>query len=174
MEELKNLCDYYELPNKGKKGAIIERIKHFLQTGEILSTKKLPQISLAQKGKDYPLKSSTLIVKGAYKNDLATRKFFQKLIGEYFHFTAFGQDWISDRWQRGKPPTYGEFAKYWEQESEKRKNSLAKPKEEWAYISFLQKFQKEHSNGSKQQAMTAWEKVRAEKVAKVKSLLMTR
>lgn len=173
MQEIKDLCKIYDLPCQDKKGIIIDRIKHFMQTGEVLPKKKVPPISFAKKDVTYPLKPNTLILKGAYRNNLKTRKFFQTLIGELFHFTAFGQDWILDRWQRGKPPTYIEFAKYWQQQYVHRKKSVAKPKQEWAYLSFMQRFQKNQPLASKVQATVAWEKTRAEKVAKVRSILLS-
>lgn len=129
-------------------------------TGEILQPKKIPTISKAETGKKYPLKPDTLILYGAYKNDLTTRNFFKKLIGEHFHFTAFGQDWIAKRWQQGKPPTYSEFAKAWQKEYLKRKSSKANPKKEWAYLNFLQRFLTQHPNASKQQLALAWKKER--------------
>jgi len=39
---------------------------------------------------------------------------------------------------RGDPPTYLEFAQMWAAEYEKRKSRPAAPKEEWAYIRFMQ------------------------------------
>ena len=50
-----------------------------------------------RKGKKYPLQPKTKILIGAYKNDLATRLFFKELIGDHFHFTTFGIDWINER-----------------------------------------------------------------------------
>lgn len=171
MQELRELSEYYQLPTKAKKGLLIDRIKHFLQTGKMLNSQKIPQKSFAEKGTIYPLKPDTLILKGAYKNDLKTRKFFQKLIGEHFHFTAFGQDWISERWFQGKPPTYSEFAKYWQKENKQRQKQEAKPKQEWAYLSFIQRFLKECPTATKKQITTAWKKMRAAKIAEVKSTL---
>lgn len=157
MQELRDLCEKYALPNKGKKQALIARVVHFVETGEIITEPKLPAISKAKKGVDYPLKPHTLILKGSYKNDLKTRLFFKELIGEYFHFTAFGQDWIYERWLEGKPPTYQEFAEMWKVEYAKRKKWGTTPKEEWAYINFTQKFMGEHPNAYRARLLKAWE-----------------
>ena len=96
MEELRNLSNELSLSNKGKKLELIIRIVHFLQTGEKLSSLKFPSISCA-KDKNVLLLLTSLMLKGAYKNDLKTRLFFKSIIGEYFHFTAFGIDWLNER-----------------------------------------------------------------------------
>ena len=56
------------------------------------------------------------MLKGGYKNDLKTRIFFKSIIGDYFHFTAFGIDWLKEQWMKGEPPTYKKFADMWTKE----------------------------------------------------------
>jgi hypothetical protein len=104
LKELKEACQILALPASGQKGEIIQRIYSFCEKGIVLTPSKVPEVSIAKK---------TLILKGAYKNDAKTRAFLKSMIGEHFHFTAFGQDWIKERWLAGNPPTYKEFADYW-------------------------------------------------------------
>lgn len=68
----------------------------------------------------------------------------------------------------GNPPSYLEFANFWEEEYQKRKNSTKKPKKEWAYICFLQRQDK---SLSAVQMKKAWEKHRKEDVKRVIELL---
>lgn len=160
MQELKSLINRFSLENKGKKGELIDRLLHYLYTGKKLTSKKFPEASLAKPGKIYPLAPKTLMLKDAYKNDLETRLFFKKLIGDHFHFTAYGIDWLNERWQKGKPPTYREFADMWQKEYIERKSKRAAPKEEWAYISFVQDFLDHCPNSSRTKIMTAWKNER--------------
>jgi hypothetical protein len=97
--------------------------------------------------------------------------FFKNLIGKHFHFTAAGQDWINDRWQKGKPPTYAEFAKFWQAHYEKSLKTAANPRKEWAYLNFMQRFQKEHPQASRVEMTQAWNKTRSELAAKAKTVL---
>ena len=113
------------------------------------------------------LDKETLMLKGAYKNDLKTRLFFKQLIGEYFHFTAFGIDWLNDRWMEGKPPTYQEFAEMWHKEYEKRKKTPVPPKEEWAYINFVQNSLSISPTASQESINHAWECERQKQKAKL-------
>ena len=109
MGELKALCQKLHLPYSCKKGQIIDTIKHFVSTGKVLEIPEIPTISKAVKKQSVALAPDTRMLLGSYKNDAKTRAFFKKLIGNHFHFTAFGIDWLNERWQAGKPPTYQEL-----------------------------------------------------------------
>lgn len=121
VEELANICLQLSLPNKGKKISLIARILHFIRSGQIIIESKVPAISKARRGVIYVKSSTALMLKGNYKNDLQSRIFFKNLIGEHFHFTAFGIDWLNERWLSGNPPTYQEFANMWQEEYQKTK-----------------------------------------------------
>lgn len=111
------------------------------------------------------------MLKGSFKNDLKTRMFLKELIGNYFHYTAYGIDWIKDRWMQGLPPTYEQFAAYWQNEYLARKTTKAALKPEWAYLNFLDRYQKHHPTGSKKDAIVAWNIERQLHVDTVKKML---
>lgn len=171
MNQLKSVCEKLTLDSSGKKGELIERIITFLKTGNKITAPAMPAISKAKSGAHYPLAPHTFMLSGAYVNDLATRNFFKSLIGEHFHFTAYGIDWLNERWMAGKPPTYAEFADFWEAERLRRKKQKPNPKDEWAYINFLQDYYAKHSNASKTDATVAWKVKQREMVEKVMSIL---
>jgi len=171
VSELKEVCTQLNLPLQGKKGDLIHRIQTFVQTGQIVILKSLPDVSKAQKGVEYPLLPETLALYGSYKNDQRTRAFMKTLVGDHFHFTAFGQDWMKERWQAGNPPTYREFAEFWQAEYVRRQTKKASPKQEWAYLTFIQKYLAEHPQASKNTIVVEWEKVRTLKVNKAKRIL---
>ncbi len=160
VSELKDLALKLSLTEKGTKMTLIMRILHFLETGQKLTLPKFPTSSCAKRGQNYPLGEKELMLKGAYKNDLKTRLFFKQFIGEYFHFTAFGIDWLNERWMKGNPPTYQEFSKMWQTEYQKRKEAPAAPKKEWAYIRFVQKFLLSSPTARRENIYQAWESER--------------
>lgn len=160
--ELKDVAIRLCLSNKGNKMIIIMRILHFLETGQKLTLPKFPEKSCAKRGSYYSLGQNEFMLKGAYRNDLKTRKFFKQLIGDHFHFTAFGIDWLNERWMEGNPPTYNEFAVMWQEEYQKRKNMPVVPKEEWAYINFVQKYLVNFPNAAKELINHVWECERQE------------
>jgi hypothetical protein len=155
--ELRDLAEKLALSQKGNKKEIILRILHYVKTGENLSAPKFPSVSCAERGKKYPIEENGKILRGAYKNDLETRLFFKKILGSHFHFTAFGIDWLNDRWMEGNPPTYREFAEMWQQEYERRKIDSVPPKEEWAYINFVRAY----PPASREETLAAWEEERS-------------
>lgn len=171
MQQLKTICKRYTLDTIGNKGDLIERIITFIANGKKISVPSLPDASKAQQGKTYPLAPKTLILSGSYTNNLATRNFFKKLIGDHFHFTAYGNDWLTSRWMSGNPPTYQEFADYWENERVQRTQKKPNPKKEWAYINFLQDFYTQHPKAQKSVAMAAWKTKQQEMVELVWSML---
>lgn len=173
VDELRDLCTEFRFINKGKKIALIARILHFIKTGDVIHEPKIPDISRAKRGHVYPLLSDTLIVHGAYKNDLRTRLFFKQLIGEHFHFTAFGIDWLNDCWMSGNPPTYQVFADMWQAEYLRRQSAGSNPKTEWAYINFAQALIRDYPNASHAFIIDAWKKEREKQVGIVHDILST-
>ncbi len=157
ISELKDICHRLNLPPAGRKLDLITRIMSFLRTGKVAVPPMMPEISKAKKGHEYPLTPKAKMLLGSYKNDLKTRKFMKTLVGEHFHFTAYGQDWLKVKWLAGEPPTYSDFAAYWQKEYERRKNRKAAPKLEWAYLNFAQQFRELHPKASVNEIGKAWE-----------------
>lgn len=181
VAELEELCKQYGLQIRVpapllKKPTLIKAIMTFVSTGERITYKVfLPKSSCAPKGSvSIDLMPSARILFGAYKNDLKTRIFMQKLVGAHFHFTVYGHEWIKERWMQGNPPTYQEFAEFWQSEYEARKEHIESPlKREWAYLNFLRDYRHEHPDTSQQKLNALWEKARAEKVVYAKELLLS-
>jgi hypothetical protein len=171
MAELKKVCKKLKISDAGKKAQLIKRIVIFIQTGRVMPLPKIPASSRVQNYPIQNLEPHALMLYGEYKNDAKTRAFFKKLIGSYFHFTAFGIDWLNDRWIQGKPPTYQEFADYWIKEKKQRILKKAKPKDEWAFIKFMQCMKKEEPNATKDDLMHAWKRLQANKAQLVDKLL---
>lgn len=162
-DEVKHCSEYLGLPTSGTKGEMIARILQFIKEGTILAKPPLPAASKAQRGASYPFAPDTLILKGSYKCSQDTRAFLKQLVGPHFHFTCYGQNWIRDRWQQGNPPTYAEFALFWEKERIARKNKEATPNREWAYLHFAKAFKQSNPTATTKDLANNWHLVRAQK-----------
>ena len=171
VNELKLFCDLLDLPFKGEKIILIKNIKYYILTGKVPEVKTMPDISQAKTKVVYPLLPNTKILYGSFKNDLKTRNFLKTLIGNHFHYTAFGIDWIKEKWFSGEPLTYAEFATYWQSEYLIRQETKGPLKPEWALLNFLERYQNTNPNTSKIEAMTAWKKVRKEQFYIAKAIL---
>ncbi|MEQ9116183.1 MAG: DUF6434 domain-containing protein [Rickettsiales bacterium] len=167
MEELKELKDKYSIKASGKKGEVIKGILAFF-SGDTVAAKAIPKASIAKPEDNLSLNSEALILKNLYKNNDETREFMKQLAGEDFHFTAAGQDWIKNRWMEGNPPTYKEFAEFWKGYKVSKKE---KPKDEWAYLNFIQQQSKLNSKLSMNKIKAKWAKHRMEQVNKAKEII---
>ena len=129
MAELQEGCRILGLPDAAKKRTHRKNNDVYSHWHHNAIARKFPMISRASlRQAPQDLHPDALMLYGSYKNDAATRAFFKTLIGSHFHYTAFGIDWLNDRWIAGKPPTYQEFADYWIAESERRKKKREEPK----------------------------------------------
>lgn len=171
MSELRERCLRLGLAEKGKKLVLIDRILAFVQTGERKTPSTFPESSKAKRGMKYPLHPSTLILKNAYKNDLKTRIFLKSLVGDHFHFTAYGIDWIDERWYAGRPPSYQEFAHFWQSEYLKREKVKVPPKKEWAYINFVQNYLLQKPDAAKDEIHSSWDEEQKRQLRVVDAIL---
>ena len=173
VKELKNILNDLNLSKKTGKVEIINAILLFIKRGKMPKKLSYPSISCARKGEHFPLCLDTLIKYGSYKNDLRTRLFLRSCIGEHFHFTVFGHDWIKEQWKKGEPPTYKEFCDYWQKQYEKNKVQKPEPKKEWRFIRFTQEILKRDPFLTSDQIRFAWMKERMKNV-KIVELLITK
>lgn len=168
VDELESQLQELGLSLKGfNKNELIERLVHYAITGKELSSLKIPENSRASRNRKYTIAPQSLMLYGAYKNDRATRDFFQQTIGKYFHFTAQGIDWLREQWLKGNPPTYADFAQEWQAEYERNKKDKRSPKQEWAYIRFTQHYTRSFPHASKKEITLAWNIKRQKAVQKV-------
>jgi hypothetical protein len=176
LDELKRFCaPPRTIPIDGEKKLVIKRVKHYLETGEILHAFPTPPVSLAKPFTHYPLTPDTLILQGAYRADDPTRTLIRSLIGIHFNFTEFGQNWIETRWDFGSPPTYTEFAKAWQEEFELRRklDYQSVSEDDQLYLNFAKSYTGTHPSALKREIDHVWEKTRADKSTKALEVLMT-
>lgn len=171
VSEVKEICRMLLLPEKGKKAENIQRIITFLKEGRVLTTPTFPKESCAKKGVSYPLSPKTLILYGSYKNDAAARAFFKRLIGSHFYFTVYGLDWINERWYAANPPSYMEFAQFWQNEYLERKNQKSPLKKEWAYLNFIRRYLESSPNSSRNEIAEKWDEERSKMKATAYEIL---
>lgn len=89
VSELESLLEQLNLSSKSfNKSELVTRLFHYAITGQELSPVEIPAASKAPRGSVLILAPHTRMFYGSYKNDLATRNFFKKLIGNHFHFIA--------------------------------------------------------------------------------------
>jgi hypothetical protein len=141
-----------------RKGIVIDRIVHFLKTGNLkpATTFRKQVVSSKELGRA-PLESDPVRY-GEYKNhDVATLRLMKQLTDRKFEFGAIAQEVLRACWSRNQAPTYREFARLWE----KAAADHSKPNPEWAFLTDL-------AQGT---AGGDWKKLRNQKASAVLSLL---
>ena len=71
----------------------------------------------------------------------------------------------------GTPPTYQQFADMWQAETLRRTKNPTAPKEEWAYINFVQELLQKTPNQSRESMLLTWENERLKNKEVVYKLL---
>ena len=173
MAELREFCDARGIPyvirietaggirqtrDADRKGIVIDRILHFLHTGEIKPATIFPlSVTSTQKLVRAPLESD-LVLYGHYRNhDPATLDLMKGLTKRRFEFGAIAQEVLRACWSRGHAPTYREFAELWQSAAD----AHSTPNPEWAFLSDL-------ARGT---AGADWKQRRNQKAAEVVALL---
>lgn len=141
-----------------RKGVVIDRIVHFLNTGAVKPpTTFRRQVVSSKELARAPLESDPVRY-GEYKNHhAATLNLMKQLTDGKFEFGAMAQEVLRACWSRNQTPTYREFARLWE----KAVSDHSKPNPEWAFLTDL-------SQGT---AGRDWKKLRSRKASAVLSLL---
>ncbi|SHM70252.1 hypothetical protein SAMN05192549_102270 [Duganella sacchari] len=168
MAELVAYCREAGLPSSGQKHEVVERVRAHLAERPQPSSKpraarqvKAPARSLPPGG---PRKLALDQPVGPdYKCDAETRAFFESEIGPHFHFTAHLQ-----RYRRnhvGAPLTYGDLAREWVAEFERRKDKNYKSTlmHTWEYNNFVRAYladKPRNAGKTMKDAAAAWNAVR--------------
>jgi len=168
MAELVAFCRDAGLATTGQKHEVLARVRRHLG-GAPLEAAPAPARARAVAKKRTTASSAPrrlaldAPIGDTYKCDAETRAFFEEVIGPHFHFTAHLQRFRREH--RGEPLTYGDLAREWVAEYERRKdkNYKAPIMHTWEYNNFVRDFLADQSrNAGKgiRDAAAAWNEVR--------------
>ena len=165
MSELRDICIKLNINSKGTKQALINNICYFKEHNK--EAKPITPIASVKNTAQQYITAENFMIKGIYKNSKCARLFFQKIIGEKFHFTAFGIDWLNDRCAANNSPTYKEFSDMWIEQI----NIKRQPKEEWQYIIYVQNFLINKPNATRDELLNGWQNERMKHKQIIEDLL---
>lgn len=150
LSEIKAFCSRHDIPysmlvetNEGKirksgeddrKGVILGRVRHFLQTGKVLPPTIIPARATSDKPLAAKLTPGDRLYYGQYdKQSRAMLAVLGVLTKGRFRNGAVARILAREFWSRGTAPTFKEFASAWVRASE----AHTKPNPEWAFLSDL-------------------------------------
>lgn len=146
-EELVGFCRRYGLPTSGGKLEITERIAHFLDTGEVLTAKRVQK-------KSHIISNITTDTK--IEPDFVCsekhRSFFKEHIGNGFSFNVAFQKWLKSN--SGK--TYAEAIAAYYQILEDKKNGKTKIDKQFEYNTYIRNFFADNRGKSLDEAIKCW------------------
>ncbi|MEM0911360.1 MAG: hypothetical protein AAGJ37_10325 [Pseudomonadota bacterium] len=179
VDELKHICGELECSASGQKQDIIDAILQAVKsaprkTKNVLSQPNaLQSIQAKRRSDDQSRKDpDVFIIPGKYTNNRVQREKFKQLIGGHFSFTSFGMDWIKQQWEKGKYPSYDEFAAFWQAEYERRKKGGSfTSKATLQRVTFFREMKGKYP--SKTALESAWKEKREEQASIALSLLQS-
>ena len=172
--EIKSFCKQHSIPytiaietNDGRrrrtkdddrKGVMLDRIRHFLQTGEVLEETCFRATVVCLDPPPERLTANDRLLYGQYsRTNRAMIALLKDLTGGRFEDGAIARILARDFWARGKAPTFREFAAAWLQTL----REYTRPNPEWAFL----------SDKASRGAGPDWKKLRANKASKVMKVL---
>jgi hypothetical protein len=174
LPEIKSFCKLHSIPYRiaietedgtwkttredDRKGVILRRIRHFLQTGVVLEeTRFRAQVVCFDPLADTITADSRLFYGQYDKTNRTLMALLKRLTNGQFENGAIARILAREFWSRGKAPTFREYASAWIDASSKH----LQPNAEWAFL----------SDRASKGAVPDWKNLRNRKAAKVLKVL---
>ena len=174
--EIKTFCKQHRIPftimvempdgrrkktaDDDRKGVILGRIRHFLETGTILEATCFPAAVVRCGPPAAHLTPDDRLYYGQYdKSNRAMVALLKELTDGHFQNGAVARILAREFWTNGEAPTFRHFAAAWLRE----RAAHTAPNAEWAFL----------SDRAKGEASPDWKKLRAKRAAAVIELLKT-
>jgi hypothetical protein len=174
IAEIKSFCKKHSLPyaiacqtkdgrrkktsETDRKGVLLRRIEHFLQTSSSLKQTCFPPSVVCFDPLPQNISPTNKLFYGQYdKKNLTLLTLLKELTNGQFQDGAIARILLRDFWSRGNVPTIEEFASAWLY----ARASHTKPNPEWAFL----------SDRSAKLPTSNWKKLRLNKAKKAISIL---
>jgi hypothetical protein len=172
--EIKGFCKRHAIPfriavettdgrrrktkDEDRKGVMLRRVRHFLQTGAVLQGTCFPSTVVSFEVVPEKLAASDRLFYGQYgKSNCIVMALLRELTGGEFEDGAIARILAREFWSRGEAPTFQEYASAWLRAQEEHE----KPNPEWAYL----------SDRAEKRSSAEWKNVRIRKAKKVMKVL---
>ena len=172
--EIKSFCKKHSIPyaivietkdgrrrrtrDDDRKGVMLNRVRHFLQTGIVLEETCFPSTVVCFERLPRKLAATDRLFYGQYdKANRAWMALLKDLTGGQYRNGAIARILAREFWSRGEAPTFKQFASAWLQAT----RDHTKPNPEWAFL----------SDRANKTAVADWKKLRTNTAAKVLRIL---
>jgi len=172
--EIKSFCKQHSIPytiaietrdggrrrtrDDDRKGVMLDRVRHFLQTGAVLPETRFPAAVVRFDPLAANLSADDRLFYGQYdKTNRTMIALLKDLTGGEFENGAVARILARNFWSGGKAPTFQEYARAWLRASREH----IRPNPEWAFL----------SDRARKGAMQDWKELRTSKASKTMKLL---
>lgn len=153
LSEIRSFCNRHSIPYKiiaeppdgrdmvtvdtDRKPVILQRVRHYLQTGEVLEATRIPSHIVRSKGPpDQLTLADRLYYRWYNKTYQQVIALLEELTGGRFRNGALARVLIMEYWTKGEAPTFEEFAQAW-LAAKDRDRDLMSP--DYAFLADLQR-----------------------------------
>ena len=152
-EELVAFCREIGINSSGGKIEIANRIAEYLKTGKI-ERKNTNKSGKIKKCIQKTPRNINDVIPDNYTSSQLFREYFELIIGQHFHFTAYMAKYIKDH----SGITFKEYINEWCAEYERRKNKNYKPKimKSCEYNQYIRDFFKDNPDKTRDEAIKYW------------------
>ena len=174
ISEIKSFCRRHSIPYRiavetkdgrrrltkedDRKGVMLDRIRHFLKTGQILNETFFPATVICFDPLPDRITADDRLFYGQYdKTNRAMVALLRSLTEGQFEDGAIARILAREFWTRGKAPTFREYASAWTHASREH----LRPNPEWAFL----------SDRANKVTVADWKKLRTQKASRVTRML---
>ncbi|MEM7031843.1 MAG: DUF6434 domain-containing protein [Chloroflexota bacterium] len=155
--ELIAFCRENRLPTSGSKADLTERIAHFLETGQILSTTRMR----SKKSQMPNTFTRDTVIGDGWRCTQSLRAFFEQEIEMKFHFNDFMRDFVTNS---GVGLTLQDAIDGWYQSKQQPKGE-GEIGSQFEYNQHMRTFYKANPGASRQEAIEAWKEKRSKRAS---------
>ena len=157
--ELLDFCRQEGIPCSGSKIELSTRIAHYLETGDILTTK--PKQSSKRNTAMPCIFERTTVIGTGWRCSQEIRAFFEQEIGPGFHFNKVMRDFIKN----GEGKSLQEAIDAW-QDAKRNPASKTEIEPQFEYMRHMRAYFAAHPQASREEALQAWHEKRNQRKSK--------
>lgn len=151
--ELVSFCKEIGINSSDGKIDIADRISRYLKTGKIENKNPNKDRKIKKSIQKTP-ENINEIIPDNYTSSQLFREYFESIIGQHFHFTAYMAKYIKDH----SGITFKEYINEWCAEYERKKNKNYKPEimKSCEYNQYIRDFFKDNPDKTRAEAIKYW------------------
>ena len=138
------------IKRSGAKFTILERLCHYLDTGEKPPAETTPKTPRSKFDWHTETLSAETVITNSYKNTQNVRRFFKAHINETFKFNIEFMEWI----KKNNGKTLGDAAAFWVKQQASQKKTTIKPHNQ--FNQYCRDFMEDNPTLGMKDARSAW------------------